>query len=324
MADPAAPPPAAASSGPIGIGVVGIGKIAKDQHLPVITSSPDYRLFATTSKSGGYPGFPCYTDIGDMLAKEPDVRAVSLCTPPQGRYELAVAAIDAGRDVFLEKPPGATLSEVEALRVRAEARGVVLFASWHSRCAPAVQPARAWIAERTVRRVQIDWREDVRHWHPNQDWVFQPGGMGVFDPGINALSIATRILPPFHLTSAELRVPANRQTPIQADLAFVLDGGAEVVMALDWLQTGPQTWDVRVETDRGVLTLHEGGQRAEVQGSDGLGPLKRGPHVEYEGLYARFAELVRRRISDVDVSPLRQLADAFTLGRRTIVDPFDW
>jgi D-galactose 1-dehydrogenase len=43
--------------------------------------------------------------------------------------------------------------------------------------------------------VNVIWREDVRVWHPGQDWIWQPGGLGVFDPGINALSIITHILP---------------------------------------------------------------------------------------------------------------------------------
>jgi hypothetical protein len=51
--------------------------------------------------------------------------------------------------------------------------------------------------------VRIEWREDVRVWHPGQTWIWEPGGFGVSDPGINALSVATRILPrPFFLTNA--------------------------------------------------------------------------------------------------------------------------
>ncbi|MCE3519525.1 gfo/Idh/MocA family oxidoreductase, partial [Escherichia coli] len=68
-------------------------------------------------------------------------------------------AIANGWHVFLEKPPGATLAEVEALRVAAEAKGISLFASWHSRYAPGVEPARRWLADKTLRNVTITWRE---------------------------------------------------------------------------------------------------------------------------------------------------------------------
>ena len=52
-----------------------------------------------------------------------------------------------------------------------------------------------WLAGRTIRRVECTWKEDVRVWHPGQAWIWEPG-IGVFDPGINALSVLTRILPP--------------------------------------------------------------------------------------------------------------------------------
>ncbi len=61
----------------------------------------------------------------------------------------------------------------------------------------------------------------MRHWHPNQAWIWEPGGFGVFDPGINALSILTEILPgPFTVGSARLVTPANVQTPIAAEVAM--------------------------------------------------------------------------------------------------------
>src|SRR5690606_40163452 len=65
----------------------------------------------------------------------------------------------------------------------------------HSRMALAVAAARRWLADRTIHEGRITWREDLRKWHPGQDWILDAGGMGVFDPGINALSILTEILP---------------------------------------------------------------------------------------------------------------------------------
>jgi D-galactose 1-dehydrogenase len=102
--------------------------------------------------------------------------------------------LEHGRHVLLEKPPGATVGEVHALADLARRQGVTLFASWHSRHAPAVEPARAWLAGRKILGVTITWKEDVRVWHPGQKWIWQAGGLGVFDPGINALSILTHII----------------------------------------------------------------------------------------------------------------------------------
>jgi D-galactose 1-dehydrogenase len=220
--------------------------------------------------------------------------------------------------VLLEKPPAASLTEAAALAALADEAKVTVFAAWHSRFAAGVAPARAWLAERRIDRVQVIWREDVRVWHPGQAWIWQPGGLGVFDPGINALSIVTHILPrPFFLKDATLVLPENRAAPIAADMLFRDTAGAEIHMDLDWRQTGPQSWDIAVETDAGTLKLSQGGAVLHLPGST-----DHGEDVEYPGLYSRFAALIRGGRSDVDTDPLRLVADAFLRGRRQEAEPF--
>lgn len=300
------------------LALVGIGKIALDQHVPALASSPDFDLVATVSRAGTVPGVPAFTTLKAMFAAHPEVEVVSLCLPPVPRFEAAAEALRAGRHVMLEKPPGATLAEVHALEGMAAARGLTLYATWHSRMARGVAQAKAWLAGRQVTAARIDWREDVRKWHPGQDWVFEPGGMGVFDPGINALSILTEILPaPVHLTGAVLKFPANRQTPIAADLTF--SGG--VTAGFDWRQEGPQTWDILVDTADGArMALRLGGNVLEVEGQAVAGAAD--IMGEYPALYAEMARLVREGRSEVDLSPMVHVADAMTLGRREVVEDF--
>ncbi|MDQ7261103.1 Gfo/Idh/MocA family oxidoreductase [Paracoccus sp. PS-1] len=301
------------------IALVGIGKIARDQHVPAISSSPDWTLAASVSRHGGIEGVESFARIEEMLAGRPDIPAVSLCLPPVPRFAMAEAALRAGRHVMLEKPPGATLAEVQALQALARAQGVTLFASWHSREAQAVAAARRWLSGRRIESGRITWREDVRVWHPGQDWIFAAGGMGVFDPGINALSILTHILPaPVHLRAAELDFPENRQAPIAARLR--LSQGIEA--DFDFRQQGPQTWDMEFVTDAGRLALRMGGNVLEVDGAEAGGEAS--IMGEYPALYARMAELVRRGASEVDLSPMVLVADAFTLGSRNTVDAFEF
>ena len=191
-----------------------------------------------------------------------DIDAVALCTPPQVRHAQAAAALKAGKHVLLEKPPGATVSELDPLIAAARQTGRTLFATWHSRFAPAVEPARAFLADRQIKSVVVEWKEDVRVWHPGQAWIWEPGGLGVFDPGINALSILTRILPrPFFLTRPNCHsraIARRRSRPISPSLTMT---GVPIRAEFDFRQTGPQTWDIRVETDAGRLTLSSGGRR---------------------------------------------------------------
>ncbi|MBO9707925.1 MAG: Gfo/Idh/MocA family oxidoreductase [Caulobacter sp.] len=306
---------------PTRLALVGLGKIAHDQHLPAIASDPRFELAAVVSRHASLDGVAHFATLENLLSDGLAIDAVALCTPPQPRQALAHLALAAGKHVMLEKPPGATLSEVEDLRQVAAARGLTLHATWHSRHAAAVEPARAWLAERQIEAVRINWKEDVRVWHPGQDWIWEAGGLGVFDPAINALSIATRILPrPFFLSRGLLRVPANRQSPIQAELDFRDAAGAPIRVELDFLQTGPQSWDIEVDTDAGALKLTNGGAKLWLDGR----LLHEGPDREYQGLYDAFARLIADGASDVDTSPLRHVADAFLLAERRVAPAFDW
>lgn len=299
----------------INICLIGIGKIAVDQHVPSINGSDDWTLAATVSRSSTVDGVPSFTDFDEMLADRPDISVISLCLPPVPRFDYAAKAIAAGRHVMLEKPPGATLAEVHALQSMAADKGVSLFATWHSRAAKSVQPAKAWLADKTVTKAHINWKEDVRKWHPNQDWVFEPGGMGVFDPGINALSIITEILPfEMRLQHATLEFPENRDTPIAAQMQWA----DNVTGVFDWRQIGQQSWDITVETSAGTAEIKDGGTRFFIDGIE----QDTGARGEYPALYKRMKKLVEKGASDVDLRPMIHVADALTLGKRVITDAF--
>lgn len=302
------------------IAIVGVGKIARDQHIPAIRNSGAFRLGATVSRHGSVEGVPAFTSIEEMARTVPEVRAVAICTPPQGRLALVRSAAAAGLDILLEKPPAATFSEADAIVAAAAEAGRVLYTTWHSRMAAAVEPARAWLAGRVIESVRVAWKEDVRVWHPGQEWIWEPG-VGVFDPGINALSILTHILPQkLAVTSAELHFPENREAPIAAGLALALEDGTPVSVAFDFDQRGEQTWEIEVRAGGDVLLLTAGASKMALNGVDQ--PLD--DRGEYPGLYDEFARLLAARRSDVDLSPFRLVGDAYLIGRRRTAPPFHW
>jgi predicted dehydrogenase len=303
----------------IRIAIVGLGKIARDQHVPALNANPDFELVAVASPHHRLEGVANFPSLEALLEAIPGLDAVALCTTPQARFELARLALQRGLAVFLEKPPGTTVSEARALAALAQRTGAVLFASWHSRFAPAVEPARAWLERRKILRAAVAWKEDVRVWHPGQAWIWKAGGLGVFDPGINALSILTRIIPgALALDDAELCYPRNCETPIAAALSLKEPGGAAIRVELDFRQTGLQSWDIEIDTESGQLRLAQGGSEMYVDGRR----LDLGPDAEYPGLYAHFAGLVRDKLGDVDLAPFELVADAFLRGRRTETEPF--
>jgi D-galactose 1-dehydrogenase len=301
---------------PYTVAIIGLGKIAEDQHLPVIAKNKDFKLAAIVSQRGlSRPGIPTFPMVTELLAKMPALDAVAICTPPRPRYAIAREALAAGKHVLLEKPSTATLSELANLAKDATQRKRVLFTTWHSQFNPAVDEAQRRLAGASIRSLHVEWKEDVRRWHPGQEWIWAPGGFGVFDPGINALSIVTKIMPsPIFIDSADLHIPENCATPIAASLVFRSADPAEskLTAEFDWRQEGDQTWTITIKTASGqVFSLEKGGSRLLIDGK----LITESQPAEYEAIYERFGELLKRGESDVDPAPFRLVADAFLMGR---------
>jgi D-galactose 1-dehydrogenase len=309
----------------IRVAVIGVGKISRDQHLPVIAKNGDYELVGVVSQSGAHvEGVPTFATPAALYAAA-EVDAVAICTPPHVRHAIAREALASGKHVMLEKPPAATLAEMHDLTEAARDAGRVILATWHSRYNSAVDEAKARLRGQRLKALAIEWKEDVRRWHPGQDWIWDAGNFGVFDPGINALSILTKIAPaPMFVKSSRLFYPENRDSPIAAAIQFSSPAAApeaSLTAEFDWRQEGDQSWNIDIETEAGAkLRLTHGGSRLFVNGA----PLIEAPMREYEGIYAHFAELVGRGASEMDAGPFQIVGDAFLVGSRRTVAPFDW
>jgi len=298
---------------PIGIAIIGFGKIAADQHVPAIEANERFKLLATSSRSGQGVA-RVFADWRELLREVEGLEAVAITTPPGPRMEIAAECARAGLHVLLEKPPTATLSEAEALgRINPD---VTMFATWHARHNPAVLAAADLLAGKSIAGMRITWHEDVEKWHPGQQWIWQPGGFGVFDPGINAFSIATAVFPgPLFVKSAELTFLEDAQTPIAVDAELSSTAAAgRLSCSLDWRRTEGEEWTIAIETsDELELQLERGGAdlrvNGELQSCEGMG--------EYPSIYARFLDLIDNRHSDMDLSPLRLVADCLLVGGAT-------
>jgi len=75
------------------IGVVGIGKIARDQHIPVLRRSTEFELAACASRNAQVEGVANFATAEAMLDGCPDLDAVAICTPPQAHFETARLAL---------------------------------------------------------------------------------------------------------------------------------------------------------------------------------------------------------------------------------------
>jgi predicted dehydrogenase len=304
------------------VGLLGIGKIARDQHIPSLNANPRFELAACASRNTTVAGLPSFPDLESMLAAVPDLHCISICTPPQAHYDAVMTALRAGKHVMLEKPPTATTRQIALLAEEAARRGLTLYQTWHSRCAGGVDAARDFLRARKLLSGKIVWKEDVHQWHPGQRWIWEPGGFGVFDPGVNALSLLTEILPQeVFVESALLEFPENQQAPIAANLRLRTADGIEIGAEFDFRQKGEQSWNIDLATTTGSLRLAHGGADLSIDGRAVTADASMAG--EYPRLYQRFAALCDARKSDVDWRPFQLVADAFLVGERRIVAPHE-
>lgn len=319
LADPSACRSIEDSRSAFKIAIVGYGKIAVDEHRPAIDRARDFELAAIVTKGAATAALPVFSDLAGLFDKGPAVDCVALCVPTSARFALAVGALDAGKHVLLEKPPAVTLEEIETLRQKAAAKGLSLFAAWHSRFSPGVATARDLLSDAHIRSVRLTWKEDVRRWHPDQSWIFEPESLGVFDMGINGLSLASAVLPgSFAVQGARLAYPENRRVPVTAELDIAMAGCDAFTAAFDWNHEGADDKALEVETDRGMLLLDRSGERLAFNGALLLDRRQR----EYEAVYSRFAALIGSGESDVDAIPLRHVEEALSTAVRKTTGPF--
>jgi D-galactose 1-dehydrogenase len=304
---------------PIRLGLVGYGKIAQDQHVPAIRANPQFELVSVATLGQPCPGVDNFSSLAELLAHGPQVDAIAFCTPPQGRFALVQQALEAGKHVLVEKPPCSTLGEAMSLIDEVERAGVSGLFAWHSRFAPGVTNAKAWLQGKALKQVRVEWKEQVRKWHPGQAWIWQAGGLGVFDPGINALSIVTDLLPgKLFVQSAELSVPSNCQSPIAASMQMRSGEQVQVVAELDFDHSDNELWRIELHTDEGMMRLDSGGAQISVDGVT-QGVSEEG---EYPAMYKHFAQLIADKQSDLDLQPLRIVADSFFVGSKETVAEF--
>jgi D-galactose 1-dehydrogenase len=304
----------------IRVGIVGLGKIALEEHVPALRANASYDLAACVSSCQQLEGLPFFGSIAEMLERGPELDAVAICTPPQAHYEAAKAALQRRKHVLLEKPPCPTVEQFEELVELARRNECTLFQTWHARETAAVDAAASWLKPRQVRRGQVVWKEDVHQWHPRQTWIWREGGFGVLDAGINAVSILTKILPDdIYIESAHLLVPSNCESPIAAAVLFRTGHGALIDAEFDFRHRGSQTRSIDLDTDAGALNLARHGAELGIDGS----PVSLGSQQqEYSALYRRFAKLVARHESDTDKRPLELVIDIFRHAERSIIEPF--
>ncbi|GGA79563.1 Gfo/Idh/MocA family protein [Ornithinibacillus halotolerans] len=114
------------------VAVIGVGSIS-DMHIQPYRKNEEVELVAfcdlnekrLTEKGEKYGVTNLYTDYRELLSN-PSIDAVSICTWNNSHAEIAIAALEAGKHVLVEKPLSMTVEEAEAVEEAAKRTGNVL------------------------------------------------------------------------------------------------------------------------------------------------------------------------------------------------------
>ena len=188
----------------ISIGVIGVGAVAQEQHLPGLRAVEGCSIQALSGRSGpdrvernaeSYGVEKRYSDWRQMVDEEP-LDAVSIATPPADHFEMAAYCLQAGLHVMVEKPMVTSTPELESLVLMAEKSGRLLLVRQNFRFSKGVYWARQLLKAGTFGKV-IKMDMTFSHSGPRQAWHFQKdhAGGGVFmDLGIHLVDLARYVL----------------------------------------------------------------------------------------------------------------------------------
>jgi predicted dehydrogenase len=145
------------SGQPVRIGVIGAGRFAEQAHIPGVQAHPDGQVVALCARNGERAAALAarvgvgrvYIDYHELLAQR-DIDAVTVATPDALHLPVALAALEAGKHVFCEKPLAMNAQEAGLLVEAAQRTGLVTMVAFTFRYTHALQALRRLVREGTL------------------------------------------------------------------------------------------------------------------------------------------------------------------------------
>ena len=238
------------TNGPVGVAVVGAGVISR-QYLDNLTAFPDLRVLAVAdldveraaSVAARYT-VPVSGDPATALAM-PEVELVVNLTTPAAHASVALAALEAGKHVYGEKPLTLDPSSGEKLLAEAAARDLRIGNAPDTFLGAGLQSARRALRSGAigtpVAAATVIQGPGPESWHPNPEFLFQAGAGPLFDLGPYYLTALVALLGPAARVAATARQARARRvvgSGPKAGTVFDVDVPTHVTALID-LATGP-------------------------------------------------------------------------------------
>jgi predicted dehydrogenase len=203
------------------IGVVGCGNIS-GIYLQNVQTYRDLRLKACAdldlaraqAKAAQYH-VPVACSVSDLLA-DPEIDIVINLTTPGAHAEVALAAVQAGKSVYNEKPLTIRREDAQTLLREAEARGVRVGAAPDTFLGGGLQTCRALIEAGEIGQPVAATAFMLCHghesWHPDPAFYYQVGGGPMFDMGPYYLTALVALMGPVRRVTGAARITFPERT----------------------------------------------------------------------------------------------------------------
>lgn len=229
-------------NGPIRVGIVGAGAISQIVHLPIFVEREDVEVVALADRDAHKAemlsrrySVPIVMDTDEMLSVE-DLDAVVLCTPNPLHEDMAIAALDAGKHVLVERPLATTSEGTQRVVDKARASGKVVSIGLPHRFRPEVIALRSFVQGGELGDLHAVRGSWLTRTTPagKTSWRKEPGAAGgaLIDLGIPALDLClwTTDYPTVRRVSCIL---SKGQDTVEHSATLLLETDQGVAMTLE-------------------------------------------------------------------------------------------
>jgi predicted dehydrogenase len=197
------------------LGVIGCGKISgiylenclKFDNLEV-RACADLDLKRAKSRAAEY-SIPKAYSVEELL-HDPEIELVLNLTVPMAHAAVGMAALEAGKAVYNEKPLAVNLAEAQELLLLAQAKGLGVGCAPDTFLGGGLQTCLQLIEEGAIGRPVAATAFMLNHghesWHPDPDFYFQPGGGPMFDMGPYYLTALVNLLGPVRRVTGSAQI----------------------------------------------------------------------------------------------------------------------
>ena len=186
------------------VGIIGMGHISNIycenlqtvHENTTVLACADVNMEAAKSKAEVW-GIPNVLTVEELLARD-DIEIIVNLTPPKAHYEISRRALEAGKHVYTEKPLATNIQDANALVDLAREKGLLLGCAPETNYGACVSTAKELLAKGAIGKVlyadaRFRWPGD-ENWHPNPEFLYQPGAGPLFDRGPYFLNVLVDLL----------------------------------------------------------------------------------------------------------------------------------